>query len=57
MSVEHLSVCRLSVVGRSDLSVGWWSAAGGRWPVGVRWFCNTPVFKLLIIKFDSISYM
>ena len=26
-----------------DLSVGWWSVLGDRWPVGGRWFCHTPV--------------
>ena len=25
-----------------DLSVSRWSVVSGRWPVGGRWFCNTP---------------
>ena len=40
---------RLSVVGElvEDLSVGQsvggrWLVVGGGWPVGGRWFCNTP---------------
>ena len=28
-----------------DLSVGWWSVVGGRWPVGGQWFCNIPSFR------------
>ena len=56
-SVKHLSVGRWSVVcsrwvgGRcvGEASVGG-SVVGGRWPVGGRWSCNTPISKYISSK-------
>ena len=54
-SVGRWSICRwfgdrFSVVGGSveGLSVGRWLVVGGRWPVGGWWFCNTPMFVMVL---------
>ena len=49
--------CRSSVVGGSveDQSMGRWLVVGGRWPVGRRWFCNTPDFNCTMDKMDRDS--
>ena len=50
LSVGRCRTCQwvggqLSVAGGSveDLLVDRWLVVGGRWPVGGRWFCNTPI--------------